>query len=216
MHRRPGSPEWTAATRHPLRSALTRWRAGQACSGGSAGPELPDAGGAGAILFSQQTGHSTCACPCRPCSCSHVKYAAPATSNKPGPPPKGSPRILGIRRSMEGHLPIGKAVRSGGALAAGPFQCGTAVRICGGFIDAETSCGCPRNAGPDQTAAGSRQPAALNHRSRTVSGSQSAVARIADYFVVSSRFIAGSGGRRTANYERTGRSGSPASGRQLF
>jgi hypothetical protein len=42
------------------------------------------------------------------------------------------------------------------------------------------------------------------------------IAPNADYFVVSSRFIAGSGGRRTTNYGRTGRSGHPASGRQLF
>jgi hypothetical protein len=80
-------------------------------------------------LLSQQTGHSTCACPCRPCSCSHAKYAAPATSNKPGPPPKGSLGTLRIRRSIAGHLPIGKAARSGVALVVGPFQCGTTMDL---------------------------------------------------------------------------------------
>jgi hypothetical protein len=165
---------WAAAARRRLRPALTGWHAGQGCSGCSAGPEVPDAWGAEAVLFSQQTGHSMCACACRPCSCSHTKYAAPATSNKPGPPPKGRPGTLGIRRSIAGHLPIGKAARWGVALAAGPFQCGTTMPICGGIIDAETSRGRPRNAEPDQTR--SRQPVTLNHRSRTVSGSESAVA----------------------------------------
>lgn len=179
MRCRPGSPEWAAAARRRLRPALTGWHAGQACSGGSAGPEVPDASsGAGATLSSQQTGHSTCACACRPRSCSHTKYAAPATSSKPGPPPKGRPGTLGIRRSIAGHLPIGKTARTGVALAAGPFQCGTTMPICGGIIDAGASCGTPGNAEPDQTR--SRRPVALNHRSRTVSRSESAVAPTAE------------------------------------
>ena len=129
-------------------------------------------------MSSQQTGHSTCACACRPRSCSHTKYAAPATSSKPGPPPKGRPGTLGIRRSIAGHLPIGKTARTGVALAAGPFQCGTTMPICGGIIDAGASCGTPGNAEPDQTR--SRRPVALNHRSRTVSRSESAVAPTAE------------------------------------
>jgi hypothetical protein len=100
------------------RSTLTQLRAGQACSGGSAGPEPPDA--SGAILFSQQLRHSTCGRWCRPCSCSHATCAAPPTSSRSRPPPKRSPgtlgirrsTALGIRRSTAIHLPIDKAARS--------------------------------------------------------------------------------------------------------
>ena len=103
-----------ADARHPDPS----WRAGQACSGGSAGLEPPDA--SGAILFSQQLRHSTCGRWCRPCSCSHATCAAPPTSSRSRPPPKRSPgtlgsrrsTALGIRRSTAVHLPIDKAARS--------------------------------------------------------------------------------------------------------
>ena len=105
------------------------WRASQACSGGSAGLEPPDALGAGAILFSQHSGHSTCGRSCRPFSCSDAKYAAPASSTKLRPPPKGRPGALGIGRGIAVHLSIDK----GGAIGpiagsrpqAGPFQCDT-------------------------------------------------------------------------------------------
>jgi hypothetical protein len=82
-------------------------RAGQACSGGSAGlaPPDPPAAGAGAILFSQQIGHSRSGRPCRPCSCSHATCATPATSTTSRPAPKGNPGTLGIRRSIAAHLP---------------------------------------------------------------------------------------------------------------
>jgi hypothetical protein len=92
----------------------------QACSGGSVGLEPPDASGAGAILFSQHSGHSTCGRPCRPCSCSHAKYAAPATSSKLRPPPKGGPGALGTRRCIAVHLSIDKAARSGAIAGSRP------------------------------------------------------------------------------------------------
>ena len=98
------------AVPHPTPS----WRASQACSGGSAGLEPPDALGAGAILFSQHSGHSTCGRPCRPFSCSDAKYAAPATSTKVRPPPKGRPGALGMGRGIAVHLSIDK----GGAIGA--------------------------------------------------------------------------------------------------
>src|SRR4029077_20233470 len=82
------------------------WYASQACSGGSAGFEPPDASEAGVILFSQHSGHSTCGRVCRPCSCSHAKYAAPATSTKLRPPPKGRPGALGTRGGIAVHLSI--------------------------------------------------------------------------------------------------------------
>jgi hypothetical protein len=90
---------------------LASWCAGQACSGGSAGLEPPDALGAGAILFSQHSGHSTCGRPCRPFSCSDAKYATPATSTKLRPPPKGRPGALGTGRGIAVHLSIDKGRR---------------------------------------------------------------------------------------------------------
>ena len=102
------------------------WPASQACSGGSAGLEPPDALGAGVILFSQHSGHSTCGRPCRPFSCSDAKYAAPATSTKLRPPPKGRPGALGRGRGIAVHLSIG----TGDAVGAdrrepAPSQCDT-------------------------------------------------------------------------------------------
>ena len=81
------------------------------------------------ILFSQHSGHSTCGRPCRPFSCSDAKYAAPATSTKLRPPPKGRPGTLGMGRGIAVHLSIDK----GGAIGpdrrepaqAGPSQCDT-------------------------------------------------------------------------------------------
>src|SRR5580704_8156943 len=103
-----------ASIRSPaVRSDIPRRYASQACSGGSAGLEPPDASGAGEILFSQHSGHSTCGRPCRPCSCSHAKYAAPATSTKLRPPPKGRPGALGMGGGIAVHLSIDTAVRSG-------------------------------------------------------------------------------------------------------
>jgi hypothetical protein len=116
------SPRCCARKSHPngcyeramSSSVVTKRRhASQACSGGSAGLEPPDASGAGAILFSQHSGHSTFASPCRPCSCSHAKYAAPATSSKLRPPPKGRPGALSMRRCIAVHLSIDKAARPG-------------------------------------------------------------------------------------------------------
>jgi hypothetical protein len=138
--RRKGAP-WPCASgpvrRHArpmvsprLRSAPGSWCAGQACSGGSASREALDACGAGAILFSQQIGHSKCGCPCRPCSCSHARYTPPPTSSKFSPPPKGSPGSLGIRRSIAVYLPFEKAARSDDGMAACPFQCGTTMPMC--------------------------------------------------------------------------------------
>ena len=62
-------------------------------------------------MFSQHSGHSRFGCPCRPCSCSHAKYAAPATSSKLRPLPKGRPRLLGMGRCIAVHLYFGKAAR---------------------------------------------------------------------------------------------------------
>jgi hypothetical protein len=73
------------------------WQAGQACSGGSAGLGPLDASGAGATFSSQHTEHSRCGRPCRPCPCSHTKYAAPAASTRLSPPPKGRRGPLGMR-----------------------------------------------------------------------------------------------------------------------
>jgi len=81
-------------------------------------------------LFSQHSGHSTFGRPCRPFSCSDAKYAAPATSTKLRPPPKGRPGALSMGRGIAVHLSIDK----GGAIGAdrrepahaGPFQCDTA------------------------------------------------------------------------------------------
>jgi hypothetical protein len=112
---------------HPAVTPTPGWSASQAWSGGSAGPEPLDASGAGAILFSQQIGHSTCGRPCRPCSCSHAKYAAPATSTTSRPPPKGSPGTLGIRRSMAVHLPSIRRRDRAIALQPGPLQCDTTL-----------------------------------------------------------------------------------------
>jgi hypothetical protein len=64
-------------------------------------------------LFSQHSGHSACGRPCRPCSCSHAKYAAPATSSKLRPPPKGRPGALGMRPCIAGHLSIDKGAIGG-------------------------------------------------------------------------------------------------------
>ena len=123
-----------------MRLAVTpSWHAGQTCSGGAAGPGPPDAPGAGAILSSQHSGHSTCGRPCRPCPCSHTKYAAPATSSKLRPPPKGSPGALGMRRCIAVHLSLGKAARPGAIAGAGPFQCGT-IRP----VDGKACRRCPR------------------------------------------------------------------------
>ena len=123
-----------------MRLAVTpRWHAGQACSGGAAGLGPPDAPGAGAISSSQHSGHSTCGRPCRPCPCSHTKYAAPATSSKFRPPPKGSPGALGMRRCIAVHLSLDKAARPGTIAGTGPFQCDT-IRP----IDAKACRRCPR------------------------------------------------------------------------
>lgn len=78
-------------------------------------------------MFSQQIGHSTCGRPCRPCSCSHAKYAAPATSTTSRPPPKGSPGTLGIRRSMAVHLPSIRRCDRAIALQPAPLQCDTTL-----------------------------------------------------------------------------------------
>ena len=108
-----------------MRLAVTPgWHAGQVCSGGAAGLGPPDASGAGAILSSQHSGHSTCGRPCRPCPCSHTKYAAPATSSKLRPPPRGSPGALGMRRRIAVHLSLDRAARPGTIAGAG-FQCDT-------------------------------------------------------------------------------------------
>ena len=64
-------------------------------------------------MFSQHSGHSACGRPCRPCSCSHTKYAAPATSTKLRPPPKGRPGALGMRGGIAVHLSIDTVARSG-------------------------------------------------------------------------------------------------------
>ena len=123
-----------------MRLAVTpSWYAGQACSGGSAGRGPPDASGAGAILSSQHSGHSTCGRPCRPCPCSHTKYAAPATRSKLRPPPKGSPGALGMRRCIAVHLSLDKAARPGTIAGAAPFQCDT-IRP----IDGKACQRCPR------------------------------------------------------------------------
>jgi hypothetical protein len=123
-----------------VRLAVTpSWHAGQVCSGGAAGLGPPDASGAGAILSSQHSGHSTCGRPCRPCPCSHTKYAAPATSSKLRPPPKGSPGALGMRRCIAVHLSLDKAARPGTIAGADPFQCGT-IRP----IDGKACRRCPR------------------------------------------------------------------------
>ena len=60
---------------------------------------------AGSILSSQHSGHSRCGRPCRPCPCSHTKYAAPVTSAKLSPPPKGRPGALGMRGGIAVHHP---------------------------------------------------------------------------------------------------------------
>jgi hypothetical protein len=104
--RRPATSNGPGTDRAPTRHPEPRWRAGQAGSGGWAGLELPDSSGAGGTLFIQQTRHSKCGRSCRPCSCSHAKCAAPARSSTLTPPPKGSPAILGNRRSIAVHLPI--------------------------------------------------------------------------------------------------------------
>ena len=123
-----------------MRLAVTpSWHAGQACSGGAAGLGPPDASGAGAILSSQHSGHSTCGRPCRPCPCSHTKYAAPATSSRLRPPPKGSPGALGMRRCIAVHLSLDKAARPGTIAGAAPFQCDT-IRP----IDGKACRHCPR------------------------------------------------------------------------
>src|SRR5579864_5883433 len=90
------------------------WRASQAWSGGSAGLEPPDALGAGVILLSQHSGHSTFGRACRPFSCSDAKYAAPAIRTRLRPPPKGRPGALGRGRGIAVHLSIDK----GGAIGA--------------------------------------------------------------------------------------------------
>jgi hypothetical protein len=123
-----------------VRLAVTpSWHAGQACSGGPAGSEPPDASGAGAILSSQHSGHSACGRPCRPCPCSHTKYATPATSSKLRPPPKGSPGALGMRRCIAVHLSLDKAARPGTIAGADPFQCDT-IRP----VDGKACRRCPR------------------------------------------------------------------------
>lgn len=108
--------------RRSARLAVTpNWLASQACSDGPAGLEPSDAPGAGAILFSQHSGHSTCGRPCRPCSCSHAKYAPPAMSSKLRPPPKGGPGALGMRRGIAVHLSIEKAARPGAIAESRPL-----------------------------------------------------------------------------------------------
>ena len=42
---------------------------------------------------------------CRPCPCSHTKYAAPATRTKLSPPPKGRPGALDMRGGIAVHHP---------------------------------------------------------------------------------------------------------------
>jgi len=141
-----------------VRLAVTpSWHAGQACPGGAAGLGPPDAPGAGAILSSQHSGHSTCGRPCRPCPCSHTKYAAPATSSRLRPPPKGSPGALGMRRGIAVHLSLDKAARPGTIAAAGPFQ-GDTIRP----IDGKACRRCPRP--PSGRPASQRPDPAISHQ----------------------------------------------------
>ena len=125
------------------------WHAGQVCSGGAAGLEPPDASGAGAILSSQHSGHSTCGRPCRPCPCSHTKYAAPATSSKLRPPPKGSPGALGMRRCIAVHLSLDKAARPGTIAGAAPSSVTPSGRLTARPADAARPCGRPASQRPD-------------------------------------------------------------------
>jgi hypothetical protein len=81
------------------------WQASQAWPGGSAGPGPPDGSGAGSIFSSQHSGQSKWGRPCRPCPCSHTKYAAPATATTLSPPPKGRPGALGMREGIAVHHP---------------------------------------------------------------------------------------------------------------
>jgi hypothetical protein len=89
-------------------------------------------------LFSQHSGHSTCGRPCRPCSCSHAKYAPPATSTKLRPPPKGRPGALGMRGGIAVHLSIDTAARSGDRREPAP-SCVTPA----GRIDCKARRRCP-------------------------------------------------------------------------
>jgi hypothetical protein len=70
-----------------------------------------------------------CGRPCRPCSCSHKKYATPATSTRFSPPPKGRPGALGMRGGITVHLSIDTAARSGGSQGAIPFSVAPSGRI---------------------------------------------------------------------------------------
>jgi ribosome-associated protein len=81
------------------------WQASQAWPGGSAGLGPPGGSGAGSIFSSQHSGQSMWGRPCRPCPCSHTKYAAPATSTTLSPPPKGRPGALGMREGIAVHHP---------------------------------------------------------------------------------------------------------------
>jgi len=101
---------------------MPRWQAGQACCGGSGWLGPPDARGSGATLFSQHSGHSRCGRPCRPCPCSHTKYAAPAASTRLSLPPKGRPGALGMRGGIAVHLSIGTAARPWVIARAVPFS----------------------------------------------------------------------------------------------
>src|SRR5215831_2302871 len=106
-----------------------RWQAGQACCGGSGWLGPPDAPGSGATLFSQHSGHSRCGRPCRPCPCSHTKYATPAATTRLSPPPKGRPGALGMRGGIAVHLSIGTAARPGVIARAVPFSVAPSGRI---------------------------------------------------------------------------------------
>jgi ribosome-associated protein len=108
--RRPGSAVVLVreGTGRGLRArlALAHLAAGnQAWPGGSAGPGPPGGSGAGSIFSSQHSGQSKWGRPCRPCPCSHTKYAAPAASTTLSPPPKGRPGALGMRAGIAVHHP---------------------------------------------------------------------------------------------------------------
>ena len=80
-------------------------------------------------MFSQHSRHNGCGRPCRPCSCSHTKYAPPATSSKLRPPPKGSPGALGMRGGIAVHLSIDKGRDRGDRGEPGPSSVTPSSRI---------------------------------------------------------------------------------------
>ena len=76
-----------------MRLAVTpSWHAGQVCSGGAAGLGPPDASGAGAILSSQHSGHSTCGRPCQALPVLPHEVRRAGNEQQVEAPAKGKPR----------------------------------------------------------------------------------------------------------------------------